>query len=420
MKKILVSAMLIFSIGASAQVGIGTLTPAATSILDLTSTTQGFLVPRMTAANKATLLAIPPAAGMLIYQTDATTGFYYFDGTAFIGLPNSGILSKVEGTNFTGSLILGHQTTGTLTTAYYNTAVGIGSLPAITSGTNNTATGYNTLNLDTTGYSNVANGYSALAVNVGGFNNIAVGAVSLTANTSGNHNTGVGHSSLTTNTTGIKNTAIGAFALNANTDGYTNTAIGQEALYGNTSGYTNTALGYRAGLAITTGSNLTCIGFGAAASAVNATNQITLGNSSVGSLRCQVTSITSLSDRRDKAEIKTITEGIDFVKKLNPVTYTWNTRDKAKVGIKAAGFIAQELLELQKNSKIGDNLDLVSSDNPEKLEARYANLLPVLVKAIQDQQKIIELQEQKINALEKSMAQILNVKTDKTSAQINK
>ena len=136
MKKILVSAMLIFSMGASAQVGIGTLTPAATSILDLTSTTQGFLVPRMTAANKATLLAIPPAAGMLIYQTDATTGFYYFDGTAFIGLPNSGILSKVEGTNFTGSLILGHQTTGTLTTAYYNTAVGIGSLRAITSGNN--------------------------------------------------------------------------------------------------------------------------------------------------------------------------------------------------------------------------------------------------------------------------------------------
>lgn len=412
--------MLISSMGASAQVGIGTASPAATSILDLTSTTQGFLVPRMTAANKATLLAIPPAAGMLIYQTDGTTGFYFYNGTAFIGLPNSGLLSKVEGTDFTGSLILGHQTTGTLAVAYYNTAVGLGSLQAVSSGINNTATGYNTLNLNTTGYSNVANGYLALSVNVGGYNNIAVGAVSLTANTSGNHNTGVGHSSLTTNTTGYKNTAIGAFVLNANTTGYLNTAIGQEALYANTTGFTNTALGYQAGLAITTGSNLTCIGHAAAASAADATNQITLGNSSVGSLRCQVTSITSLSDRRDKAEIKNMTEGIDFVKKLNPVTFTWNMRDKGKVGIKSAGFIAQELLELQKNSKIGDNLDLVSTDNPEKLEARYGNLLPIMVKAIQDQQKIIELQEQKINALEKSMAQILNLKTDKTSAQINK
>ncbi len=33
---------------------------------------------------------------------------------------------------------------------------------------------------------------------------------------------------------------------------------------------------------------------------------------------------------------------------------------------------------------------MVSTDNPEKLEARYGNLLPVLVKAIQKQQKFIE------------------------------
>jgi hypothetical protein len=41
-------------------------------------------------------------------------------------------------------------------------------------------------------------------------------------------------------------------------------------------------------------------------------------------------------------------------------------------------------LALQKGSNIGDNLDLVSQDNPEKLEARYNNLLPVIVKAIQE------------------------------------
>ena len=74
-----------------------------------------------------------------------------------------------------------------------------------------------------------------------------------------------------------------------------------------------------------------------------------------------------------------------FLKKLNPVSFTWNTRDKAKVGIKSAGFIAQELLALQKQSTIGDNLDLVSNNNPEKLEARYGNLLPVIVKAIQEE-----------------------------------
>ncbi len=60
------------------------------------------------------------------------------------------------------------------------------------------------------------------------------------------------------------------------------------------------------------------------------------------------------------------------------------------MGIKSAGFIAQELLALQKGSTIGDNFDLVSDDNPEKLEARYTNLLPVMVKAIQEQQVLIE------------------------------
>ena len=67
------------------------------------------------------------------------------------------------------------------------------------------------------------------------------------------------------------------------------------------------------------------------------------------------------------------------------MSFTWNTRDKAKVGIKSAGFIAQDLLFLQQKSKIGANLDLVSEENPDKLEARYNNLLPVIVKAIQEE-----------------------------------
>jgi hypothetical protein len=121
-------------------------------------------------------------------------------------------------------------------------------------------------------------------------------------------------------------------------------------------------------------------------------------------LRSQVTSITSLSDRRDKAEITSISEGIDFVKKLNPVTFTWNTRDNAKVGIKSAGFIAQELLALQKGSSIGDNLDLVSEENPEKLEARYGNLLPVIVKAIQE---LSEQKDQEIKRLNEELNKVM-------------
>ena len=46
-----------------------------------------------------------------------------------------------------------------------------------------------------------------------------------------------------------------------------------------------------------------------------------------------------------------------------------------------SGFIAQELQEAQKDS---DYLDLVMDGNPEKLEAKQGNLIPVLVKAIQE------------------------------------
>ena len=82
---------------------------------------------------------------------------------------------KQAGTNFTNSLLVGHNTTGTLSNASNNTGVGIGTLDAITSGVNNTALGHD----------------------------------ALTSNTTGQRNTAIGRSSLQTNTTGTENTAIG-------------------------------------------------------------------------------------------------------------------------------------------------------------------------------------------------------------------
>lgn len=143
--------------------------------------------------------------------------------------------------------------------------------------------------------------------------------------------------------------------------------------------------------------NQVVIGYNASA---NADNTVTLGNTAITALRCAATVITALSDRRDKTEIVKLAEGIEFIKKLKPVSYTWNTRDKSKVGSKAVGFIAQDLLDLQQNSAIGDNLDLVTYNNPDRLEARYGNLLPVIVKGIQEQQELIE-------ALQKSNAELL-------------
>ena len=64
------------------QVGIGTTTPASSSILELESTTQGLLISRMTQLQRDEIIA--PSTGLLIFQTDNTTGFYYFNGNAWV------------------------------------------------------------------------------------------------------------------------------------------------------------------------------------------------------------------------------------------------------------------------------------------------------------------------------------------------
>ena len=64
-----------------AQVGINIETPDPSAALDITSTTGGILVPRMTETQRD---AISPAAtGLMIYQTDGTPGFYYYNGSSW-------------------------------------------------------------------------------------------------------------------------------------------------------------------------------------------------------------------------------------------------------------------------------------------------------------------------------------------------
>ncbi len=64
------------------NMGIGTSNPDPSSLLEVQSTTQGILVPRMTEAQKNAIVS--PATGLLIYQTNNQTGFWYFDGTVWV------------------------------------------------------------------------------------------------------------------------------------------------------------------------------------------------------------------------------------------------------------------------------------------------------------------------------------------------
>jgi hypothetical protein len=326
-----------------------------------------------------------------------------------VGTPGSGQNTVVGNGALPAPIGIGNVAIGTLalnsdTDGEGNTAVGNLTLRRNTTGSNNAALGRLALFENTTGGSNVAVGSFAMQENTTGANNIAIGESALSANTTGNTNVAVGWYSLISNNTGEKNTAIGTICLQSNTTsnntgigysalvatttGYDNVGVGDFSLPSNTSGIRNTAIGSKAGYgagtnANTTGQNNTFIGAASVGASATANNVITLGNSSIATLRCQVTTITALSDARDKSNIEPIPAGLDFVNRLSPVAFDWDARDGSKVGVPDMGFIAQDLLQVMEDTGI-EVPNLVSQENPDRLEAGYGTLIPILVQAIKE------------------------------------
>jgi len=181
-----------------------------------------------------------------------------------------------------------------------------------------------------------------------------------------------------------------------------NTVVGSSAATNVTSGSNNTVLGYGAGASITTGSNNIVVGANASSSTGTVSNEITLGNGATTTLRCQAATITSLSDSRDKTNISPLTVGMDFLQKLKPVSFTWNMRDGSRIGDADFGFLAQDLQQAQTDSGVPVP-NLVYDINPDRLEASYGALIPILVKAIQDLQAQVMQQQAEINALKNKL-----------------
>ena len=355
-----------------------------------------------------------------------TTGDYNTAiGVESLAVLSTGSYNTAVGTTYSG---------GGITSGSYNVAVGLEAGGSIGSGSSNTAIGTGALYSGSGGSYNVALGsyagqyggarsYStsighkasshwqnasagSYSISIGFYaaerlqtaDNISIGKNAARYNQSGSQTVCIGADAMSSASgTGTGNcTAIGFRALYVVT-GSENTAVGSSAGESITSGTQNTIIGYNAahatgsGTRLTTGSNNTVIGYNSLPSSSTVSNTITLGNSSITTLRCQVTSITALSDQRDKTNIATSQYGLELVNQLRPVTFDWNTRDGAKVGIKDIGFIAQELVEVEDALNAHDTLALTYRDNPEKLEASYGRLIPILVKAIQELSAEVEI-----------------------------
>jgi hypothetical protein len=85
----------------SAQVGIGTVTPNASSLLEISSNDKGILIPRVNLTNvtQITPIVSTPTKSLLVWNTNASViggageGFYFWDGTKWVFLINTNTIS---------------------------------------------------------------------------------------------------------------------------------------------------------------------------------------------------------------------------------------------------------------------------------------------------------------------------------------
>lgn len=110
-----------------------------------------------------------------------------------------------------------------------------------------------------------------------------------------------------------------------------------------------------------------------------------------------VNGINQTSDRRLKKDITQVTNGLEKVLQLNPVTYRWKQDD----GHTHVGFIAQEIETVlpeivRKANTVEKNAgDRISTGDQDMYAVNYSEIIPVLVKAIQElNQKVAELEAQ--------------------------
>ncbi len=171
---------------AAQNIGINStgVTPNASAVLDIVSSTSGLLIPRMTAAQKTALNPLPAVAqGLFIYQTDGVEGFYYNTSTSTTpawnyiatggtsGWDLTGNSGTVDGTNFIGTTdnvpfdvrvnniraarldhlqenaFFGFQAGLDNTSASQNTFIGNNTGRGIVTGSNNTVLGANVTGL---------------------------------------------------------------------------------------------------------------------------------------------------------------------------------------------------------------------------------------------------------------------------------
>ena len=209
--------------------------------------------------------------------------------------------------------------------------------------------------------------------------------------------------------------AVGFKTLELTSTGNNNVAVGNNAFRTNQSGSGNTAVGTGADVSAAGLSNATALGFGAI---VNASNKVRIGNASVTVIEGQVP-FTTPSDGRFKFNVREDVRGIDFIMLLRPVSYQFDVKNFDHVNsagniayvnndqyssaelIRRTGFIAQEVEDAAVKSGFEFSGIVRPGSSDDHYGLSYETFVVPLVKAVQEQQKMIESLKKEIEELKK-------------------
>jgi hypothetical protein len=351
------------------QVGIGTTSPHQSSILHLNSTNSGLLVPRLTGTQKTAITS--PATGLLIYQTDGAAGFWYFNGSVWLpfgntytfnnGLTLTGSNARLGGqliqnttldvsnydftirttspSSYPGQFILQGESREIMQTSFKDNYVEFGGwayLGTSVDGTSLTTAGGETYTID------VVAGFKSDGA-IGG-SSIKMGSIEYIID-------------------GISELYIDSNGFHPRED--------QTSSFGNTLGSSTKRWG-----------------------AIYSNN-----------------GVIQTSDINFKKNVKPLKYGLNEILRINPISYNWKNNTLGKTQIPEdqietkLGFSAQELLNIIPD--VVQTYSWVPLDEDgnfkriknEKLGVNYSELIPVLVNAIQEQQKQIELLQDEIEKL---------------------
>lgn len=447
-----------------AQVKLGNPGPTAPSaILELDSKNRGFLLPRLTTAQRNAIQ--DPATGLMVYDTDLNQLALRVSATwLFLNPPNAtpimdslyipskpiriggntigpvGVLNNAFGDGALKYMTSTAQIPDTNAAfkgrlSWQNVAMGWIALGNLKKGGNNTAIGSQSLSDMVYAYENTSIGYRSMAYGDSSHRNTALGTFTLTYNKTGHRNTAAGYASMHNNIKGRNNTAIGQFSLFYNASGNSNTSLGAISMLNFKNGNNNISIGDSSAHNLSTGSYNIIIGSKTPVLDSASTQQLHLaqaifgkniydstqvqlgigtrnpmghrlmvnGNLYASGIISSPNGFNQVSDERLKIKIRPIENAIDKIQRLHGIYFHWNpslSTIQKDGGRRHVGMLAQEV------EKVLPEAVSTRNDDIKTKTVSYGDLVPLLIEALKENVQKVMVLEQALNNLKQEINQL--------------